>query len=102
MIPIHMRGLQNCDLTFDRVFGDDTEHVKGFKYFSQFKDYNEIGEVLARRDVGRKSDNQRIINYNYGLALHDVLFASKIYELVKGIDIPNIEIVKASQKFWIE
>ena len=101
VIPIHMRGRQNCDLTFDRVFGDDTEHVKGFKYFSQFKDYNEIGEVLARRDVGRKSDNQRIINYNYGLALHDVLFASKIYELVKGIDIPNIEIEKASQKFWI-
>ena len=40
VIPVHMRGLQNCDTTFDRVFGDDTDHVKGFKYFSQYKDYN--------------------------------------------------------------
>ena len=31
------------------MFGDDTDHVKGFKYFPQFHDYNEIGEVLAGR-----------------------------------------------------
>ena len=31
VIPVHMRGFQNCDTTFDRVFGDDTDHVKGFK-----------------------------------------------------------------------
>lgn len=101
VIPIHMRGLQNCDLTFDRVFGDDTEHVKKFRYFPQFKEYNEIGEVLAGRDLGRKNDMQRIIDYNYGLALHDVYYASKIYELTNDINIPNVEIIKESQKFWI-
>lgn len=101
VIPVHMRGLQNCDTTFDRVFGDDTDHVKGFKYFSQFHDYNEIGEVLAARDPGRRSDEQRIIDYNYGLALHDVVFASKIYELVKDMAIPSIDIIKETEKFWI-
>ena len=101
VIPVHMRGLQNCDTTFDRVFGDDTDHVKGFKYFPQYKDYNEVGEVLAGRDPGRKSDEQRIIDYNYGLALHDVVYASKIYELVKDKDIPSIELVKETEKFWI-
>lgn len=101
VIPVHMRGLQNCDTTFDRVFGDDTDHVKGFKYFPQYKDYNEIGEVLAGRDPGRKSKNQRIIDYNYGLALHDVVYASKIYELVANKDIPSIEIVKETEKFWV-
>ena len=75
-----MRGLQNCDTTFDRVFGDDTNHLKGFKYFSQYKDYNEIGEVLSGRDPGRRWQEQRIIDYNYGLALHDVVYASLIYE----------------------
>lgn len=70
VIPVHMRGLQKCDTTFDRVFGDDTDHVKGFKYFPQYKDYNEIGEVLAGRDPGRKSQEQRIIDYNYGLAFY--------------------------------
>lgn len=101
VIPVHMRGLQNCDTNFDRVFGDDTDHVKGFKYFPQYKDYNEIGEVLAGRDPGRKSQEQRIIDYNYGLALHDVVFASKIYEMVSGDDVPDVVIVKETDKFWI-
>ena len=101
VIPIYMRGLQNCDTTFDRVFGDDTDHVKGFKYFPQYKDYNEIGEVLAGRDPGRKSQEQRIIDYNYGLALHDVVFASKIYALVAEKDVPSIEIIKETEKFWV-
>lgn len=101
VIPVHMRGLQNCDTTFDRVFGDDTNHLKGFRYFSQYKDYNEIGEVLAGRDPGRRSQEQRIIDYNYGLALHDVVYASKIYELVADKDVPDVEIVKESKKFWV-
>ena len=101
VIPVHMRGLQNCDTTFDRVFGDDTDHVKGFKYFPQYKDYNEIGEVLAGRDPGRKSQQQRIIDYNYGLALHDVVYASKIYELVADKNVSSIEIIKETDKFWI-
>lgn len=85
----------------DRVFSDDTDHVKGFKYFPQYKDYNEIGEILAGRNPGRKSKEQCIIDYNYGLALHDVVFASKIYELVAEKDVPSIEIIKETEKFWI-
>ncbi len=100
VIPVHMRGLQNCDTTFDRVFGDDTGHVCGFKYFNQYKDYNEIGEVLAGRDPGRRSDNQRIIDYNYGLALHDVVYAAKIYEILKNESF-EIEIEHETAKFWV-
>lgn len=101
VIPVHMRGLQNCDTVFDRVFGDDTDHVKNFKYFSQYKDYNEIGEVLAGRDPGRRSQTQRIIDYNYGLGLHDVVFASKIYEMLKDSGISDIAYQKETEKFWI-
>jgi len=102
VIPVHMRGLQNCDTTFDRVFGDDTDHVKGFKYFPQFKGFNEIGEVLAGRDEGRKSNTQRIIDYNYGLALHDVLYASKLYKMLKDKSSgTEVNIIKETTKFWI-
>lgn len=101
IIPVHMRGFQNCDTTFDRVFGDDTGHVRNFKFFPQYHDYNEIGEVLAGRDPGRKSENQRIIDYNYGLGLHDVLFASKIYEKTLGKSLPEVPIVKETDKFWV-
>lgn len=103
VIPIHMRGFQNCDTTFDRVFGDDTDHVKGIKFFPQYHDYNEIREVLAGRDPGRRSDEQRIIDYNYGLALHDVVYASKIFEmLAHKKDVPNIEIVKETEKMGLK
>lgn len=100
VIPVHMRGLQNCDTSFDRVFGDDTGHVKGFKLFDQWNDYNEIGEVLAGRDPGRRTDEQRIIDYNYGLALHDVVFAAKIYEKLKGQN-QDIIIEHETAKFWV-
>lgn len=100
VIPVHMRGLQNCDITFDRVFGDDTAHIKGFKYFNHYRDYNEIGEVLAGRDPGRRSDEQRIIDYNYGLALHDVVYAAKIYEILKD-NSQDIEIIREDSKFWV-
>lgn len=97
-IPVHMRGGQNCDTTFDRVFGD----VKGFKFFPQYNDCNEIGELLAGRDPGRKSDEQRIIDYNYGLALHDGVYASKIFEMLAyKKDVPGIEIVKVAENFWV-
>lgn len=101
VIPVHMRGLQNCDTVFDRVFGDDTAHIKNFKYFSQYRDYNEIGEVLAGRDPGRKSESQRIIDYNYGLGLHDVLYASKIYELLDNGNIADVVYQKEIEKFWL-
>lgn len=100
VIPVHMRGLQNCDTTFDRVFGDDTAHVQGFKYFNQYRDYNEIGEVLAGRDPGRRSEEQRIIDYNYGLALHDVVYAAKIYEKLKD-SCQDIRIEHETSKFWV-
>lgn len=100
VIPVHMRGLQNCDTTFDRVFGDDTAHVCGFKLFNQWPDYNEIGEVLNGRDPGRRSDEQRIIDYNYGLALHDVVYAAKIYEILKD-DSQYIKIERETAKFWV-
>lgn len=78
VVPVHTRGFQNCDTVFDKVFADDTAHVSGFRYFSQFREYNEIGEVLAGRASGRTSESERILSYNIGLGLHDVLFATKI------------------------
>ena len=101
IVPIHTRGFQNCDTTFDRVFGDDTGHVSGFKFFKQFHDYNEIGEVFAGRDPGRKSDNQRILSYSYGLGLHDVYFAAKIYEKMLNMNSTFIDWDKETEKFWI-
>ncbi|MBQ8205631.1 MAG: ornithine cyclodeaminase [Alistipes sp.] len=82
VVPVHTRGFQNCDTTFDKVFADDTDHVKGFKYFSQFREYHQLEEVLKGATAGRTSDTERILAYNIGLGLHDVLYASRIYDML--------------------
>ena len=83
VVPVHTRGFQNCDTTFDKVYADDTDHVKGFKYFSQFKEFHQIEEVLKGEVKGRENDSERILSYNIGLGLHDVLYASRIYDMLK-------------------
>ncbi|MCM1141823.1 MAG: ornithine cyclodeaminase [Muribaculum sp.] len=82
VVPVHTRGFQNCDTVFDKVFADDEGHVKGFKYFNQFRKFGEIGDVLSGRIVGRESDEERILSYNIGLGLHDVLYAQKIEDII--------------------
>lgn len=80
VVPIHTRGFQNCDLFFDHIFADDRGHVCGFRYFDQFKRFNELSEVLLHKIPARENDVERILAYNIGLGLHDVWFGKKIYE----------------------
>lgn len=82
LVPIHTRGFQNCDLFFDKIFGDDTSQISGFQYFSKFKSFNEFSKVLLKEVDGRTNDDERIIAYNIGLGLHDVFFAAKIYNIL--------------------
>ena len=100
VVPVHTRGFQNCDLFFDKVFADDYGHVCGFKYFSKFRSFAELSEVLLGKQQGRENDKERILSYNIGLGLHDMTFANKIYELLapKACD---IHIPRENQKFWI-
>ena len=65
VVPVHTRGFQNCDLCFDKVFGDDIDHIKGFKYFASFKEFHEFGDVLSGQCKGRENDHERILSYKY-------------------------------------
>ena len=100
VVPVHVRGFQNCDLFFDKVFGDDTEQIKRFKYFSRFRQYDELHRVLQGVNPGRTDADERILSYNYGLALHDVFFAAKIYELM-GDSGEGFLFYMPDQKVWV-
>ena len=80
VVPVHTRGFQNCDTVFDKVFADDEGHVRGFRYFSQFKKFGELSQVLKGEMPGREHDKERILSYNIGIGIHDVFFASRILE----------------------
>ena len=99
IIPIHMRGFQNCDLFFDKVFGDDTDQIRKFRYFDQFLHYDELHHVLLGQSIGRSNSEERILSYNYGLALHDIVFASKIYEKLNFSK--DLTLYKNDLKIWL-
>jgi ornithine cyclodeaminase/alanine dehydrogenase-like protein (mu-crystallin family) len=84
VVPVHTMGFQNCDLFFDKIYCDDIDHINGFKYFKQYKNCDEISNILLGKNKGRTSKDERIIVYNIGISLHDIYFASKIYDLLRG------------------
>ena len=101
VIPIMTMGFQNCDLFFDQVFTDEIEQIRGFKYFDKFKSLTNISDVLNGKAKGRNNDEERIMIYNYGLAIHDLFYAIKLYELAdkKGLD---IEYNYCQSKFFMD
>jgi len=101
VIPVHVRGFQNCDLFFDKVFGDDTGQIQNWNYFSKFRQYDEIHHVLLGQNPGRTSQEERILSYNYGLGLHDIVYASKIYNQVKNSDIDTFLYNRQDSKLWM-
>ena len=100
VVPIHTRGFTNCDLFFDKVFADDINHIKGFRYFEQFKSVAEVAEVILKNKVGRENDKERILAYNIGIALHDIYFAGKIFEMIDN-QCTDISLNAPQSKFWV-
>lgn len=100
VVPVHTRGFQNCDCVFDKVFADDTAHVRGFRYFEQFRSYGEITDVISGKIPGRENDSERILSYNIGLGLHDLVYSNKIYEMVKD-KVDDYVLPRETEKFWI-
>lgn len=100
VVPVHTRGFQNCDLFFDKVFGDDTNQISSFKYFNRFHQYNELSMVIQGKIDGRSNNQERILSYNYGMGLHDVFFASQIYEQTDSCK-TGFDYKKQMKKTWV-
>lgn len=81
LIPVHTKGFQSCDLVFNKVVVDDIEHVSNFKYFDKFKKLTEISEIMLSLKKGRENDLEKIISYNIGIALHDIVFSKHIINM---------------------
>lgn len=83
VLPVHLRGFENCDLFFDKVYGDDRAQIEGFRYFQRFRFFAETSEVLRGERPGREHHSERILSYNAGLSLHDIYAAKRIYEMIQ-------------------
>ena len=91
---------QDLSASYDGVFADDTGHVCGFKYFNEFRKFAELSDVLTGKVEGRTNDEERILSYNIGLGLHDLIYADKIFDMLQG-KVQDFELNRETQKFWI-
>lgn len=106
VVPVHTRGFTNCDLFFDKVYADDTSHVDHFKYFKKFKYYAEVSDVINQRAVGRQNNKERIIVYNIGVSIHDIYYASQIFQIFKNNpelynSLKDADMHDPQEKFWV-
>lgn len=99
VIPVHLRGFQNCDLFFDKVYGDDYGQVKGFKYFDKFRYFAETSEVLRGEKVGRTSREERILSYNVGMSVHDIYAANRIFD--HFTELRDVQRLSPDTRYWL-
>ncbi|MBQ6773544.1 MAG: hypothetical protein IJP48_05695 [Synergistaceae bacterium] len=99
VVPVHTLGFTNCDLFFDKIYADDTGHVRHFKNFAKFKFFSEVCEVVNKNSPGRENDRERILVYNIGISLHDIYFAANIYKLCDSS--MSINFHEPDAKFWL-
>ena len=90
VLPVHRNGWNLDVLTkFDKIVTDDFAQFasmnKGHYVYAPFPDspYAETGDVVTGKKKGRESDTERIICFNVGLAIHDMVIANKIVEKCK-------------------
>jgi ornithine cyclodeaminase/alanine dehydrogenase len=91
VLPIHSRGWEkDTPLKMDKFLVDDWAQFSNFVgdlYALPEKPYAELGEVCLGKKKGRENDTERIINFNAGLAIHDIVVASEILKIAneKGV-----------------
>ena len=102
VMPVHHRGWENSTLhKMDKFVTDDWrqlrqahEEVGGFD--GPLPElHTELGEIITGKKSGRENEKERIIDFNYGLAIEDVAMATEIYARAKakgiGIRLPLME-----------
>ena len=104
VLPINGGGWEEDILTkFDKFVCDDWEQMKVGIGMSQYTThvpgpYAELGEIASGKKPGRENDQEKIINFNYGLAIHDMLCATRVLEKAKekglGVELELMDLSK--------
>ena len=97
VLPVHTRGWEKSALNqVDKFIVDDWLQFNSFVggtdgYYAPLPEaYAELGEIVIGRKPGRESRNERIIDFNVGIAIHDVAMASEVLKLAKEKDLGTI------------
>lgn len=91
VLPVHHRGWENRTLhAVDKFITDDWQqlklaHEKVGGFDGPLPDrHAELGQIIGGLKPGRENETERIIDFNYGLAIEDVAVAGEIYIRAKA------------------
>ena len=86
VLPIHSRGWNKDVLVkMDKMVTDDWDQFIHFVSgrYDLPNTHTELSEVVTGKKPGRENDQERIIDFNIGLAVHDIVMAGRVLELAK-------------------
>jgi len=91
VLPVHHRGWENRTLhKVDKFITDDWQQLKlAHEKVGGFdgplpERHTELGQIITGQKPGRENETERIIDFNYGLAIEDVAMAAEIYIRAKA------------------
>jgi ornithine cyclodeaminase/alanine dehydrogenase len=91
VLPVHHRGWENSTLhRMDKFVTDDWQQLKlAHETVGGFdgplpERHAELGQIITGEKPGRENEEERIIDFNYGLAIEDVAMANEIYMRAKA------------------
>ncbi len=89
LLPVHTLGWDSPTASeMDKLIVDDWAQYRtvGETHYSPLpaQPHAQTGEVVAGTRPGRESPNETIVNFNKGIAIHDILMASVILEKARA------------------
>ncbi len=102
ILPVHTRGWEQAVLDLaDKFIVDDWEQFNNAMggedgYYAPLPDLHaQLGEIVAGTKAGRAGGPERIVNINFGMAIQDVLMATRVLDKARekglGTMLPLIE-----------
>ena len=89
-LPVHTRGWEHGILSkVDKLIVDDWAQFNSFVggddgYYAPLPNlYGQLGEIVVGQKPGRENREERIVDFNVGVAIHDVFMASVVLERAK-------------------
>jgi ornithine cyclodeaminase/alanine dehydrogenase len=86
-LPVHTRGWEHGFLSkVDKLIVDDWAQFNSFVggddgYYAPLPDlFGQLGEIVVGQKSGRENREERIVDFNVGLAIHDVLMAAVVLD----------------------
>ncbi len=102
ILPVHTRGWEKSTLSkVDKFIVDDWGQFSqvqggGEGYYAPLPNlYAELGEIVVGKKPGRENSKEHIINFNFGMAIHDISMATQVLARARekglGTMLPLIE-----------